>query len=904
MEKVLYVISHTHWDREWYQTFQQYRKRLVRMLDDLIEVLENDADFKHFHLDGQTIVIEDYLQIRPQNKERLYKLIRDKRIIIGPWYVMPDEFLVSGESLIRNLQKGIGQCEDIGTEYMKSGYVTDLFGHNSQLPQILSGFDINNAVLFRGIADYKKDTFIWQGADGSEVITSKLDKNRAYSNFYFAVRWPFDERDYDEDEMVERMKKLLSYYEDMQVSDVLLMMDGVDHIDAEPQLPKFMKLLEKRIDGIKFIHSTYEDYIKAQMDTKPELETIKGPLYNLGQMGMCNFLLKNVLSSMVNLKQENDLCETMLTRWAEPLDFACGMMNGRLKQTLKFRNMEPRKGFFVAAWEELIKNHPHDSICGCSRFEVHMDNEYRFRQAKDITLSIVDDTKETLSHNIDTTGRGTNGAVVVFNAGQNPFNRVVLFDLKTNTGCQCNFKFYDIEGNEIPYQIIGKKSDLEKESTFRELIRFNEGDLLTIAMKVSLPAMGYSTYTMEEFVTVWPSKTEYTYPVYYPPTKYLGTLRTGINSFNTGKIEVVVNSNGTLKVTSMKTSKIYDNVLAFENNGDTGDGWNYKKPLLDSSYISTCSDASFSIEADGPLAAIIKIVTRMILPSEIDGKNPNIRSKHRDTFEIESLITIKKDSSKIDVKTVVYNEHLEHRLRVLIPTDINNTVFYTKTPFDMQEWNVKKADWSNFQEVETNVNPSQGITLFGDSMDSILLTTKGLYEVELTDNKSKTLALTLFRTFPNEAGFKSQNSDFMKKKYEGEFSIDFRSPTTPNEALIEGEDSRSGISVFKTKNHEGILPKETSFVKIDSDENSVVFSSVVRESIIYKGEKFDTLRLFNSSTKSSKATVELPVMIMDAFIVDLLGSKTGDIKSEGKKLFLELGAKKILTVAFRTHKEY
>lgn len=904
MEKTLYVISHTHWDREWYQSFQEYRKRLVRLLDDLIEVLENDENYKYFHLDGQTIIIEDYLQIRPQNKERLYKLIREKRIIIGPWYVMPDEFLVSGESLIRNLQKGIHQCEQIGTDYMKSGYVTDLFGHNSQLPQLLNGFDINNAVLFRGIGDYEKDTFIWQGADGSEVITSKLDKNRAYSNFYFAVRWPFDEREYDDDEMVERMKKLLSYYEDMQVSDVLLMMDGVDHIDAEPRLPQMLKLLEEKIDGIKFIHSTFEEYIKAQIETKPELKTLKGPLYNLGKDGINNMLLKNVLSSMVNLKQENDLCEIMLTRLAEPLDFACGMMNGRLKANLKFRNMEPRKGFFDAAWEDLIKNHPHDSICGCSKFEVHMDNEYRFRQAKDIASTVIIDTKETLSNSIDTTGKGKNGAVVFFNAGQNSFNGVVTFDLKTNVGCQCNFKFYDVTGNETPYQIISKRSDLEKESTFRELIRFNEGEVLTIAMNVALPPLGYSTYTIEDFVTVWPSKTDYTYLKYYEPTRYLGTLRTGINSFNTSKIEVVVNSNGTLRIKNLATTKIYDNVLAYENCADAGDGWNYRKPFMDSTYITTCGEASFSIEADGPLAAVIKIVSRILLPKELDGRNQNSRSKDLETFEISTFVTLKKDSSRIDVKTIVHNEHLDHRLRVLIPTFIENMVFYTKTPFDMQEWNVKKVDWSAYQEVETNVNPSQGITLFGDVGNSVLLCTKGLYEVEVTDNDSKTIALTLFRTFPNEAGFKSQNRDFMKKKYEGDYSIDFREKTLPSEALIIGEDSRSGVSIYKTKNHEGIIPKELSFIKITSEKNTVAFSSVVRESIMLGENCFDILRIFNVSNENSKVMIELPVIIEEAFVVDLLGKKIEEIETTENSINLELGGKKIITIAFRTRKTH
>ena len=150
MDYTLYVVSHTHWDREWYESFQNYRYRLVRMVDDLLDLLENDPEFKVFHFDGQTIVLRDYLEIRPENEARLRKQIFDGRIVIGPWYVMPDEFLISGEALIKNLQFGHEICADYGVQPMKNGYVIDIFGHNSQFPQILRGLGIGAATLLPG----------------------------------------------------------------------------------------------------------------------------------------------------------------------------------------------------------------------------------------------------------------------------------------------------------------------------------------------------------------------------------------------------------------------------------------------------------------------------------------------------------------------------------------------------------------------------------------------------------------------------------------------------------------------------------------------------------------------------------------------------------------------------------
>ena len=137
--KIFYINS-THWDREWYVPFQNFRYNLVEMVDGLLNILENDSSYRMFCFDGQTIALEDYLEVAPENADRLGKLIRDGRLLIGPWYVMPDEFLVSGESLIRNLVQGHAIARKWGVEAWKYGYVCDIFGHIAQLPQILNGF--------------------------------------------------------------------------------------------------------------------------------------------------------------------------------------------------------------------------------------------------------------------------------------------------------------------------------------------------------------------------------------------------------------------------------------------------------------------------------------------------------------------------------------------------------------------------------------------------------------------------------------------------------------------------------------------------------------------------------------------------------------------------------------------
>ena len=145
----VYVYTHTHWDREWYRSFQEYRFRLIEVVDDILDQLDSGS-LDCFTLDGQAIVLEDYLDVKPENKDRLIRHIKEGRLEAGPWYVLPDEFLVSGESLIMNLYLGHRLTEKYG-KTTRTGYLPDSFGHSIDIPAILKKFNINNALLWRGI---------------------------------------------------------------------------------------------------------------------------------------------------------------------------------------------------------------------------------------------------------------------------------------------------------------------------------------------------------------------------------------------------------------------------------------------------------------------------------------------------------------------------------------------------------------------------------------------------------------------------------------------------------------------------------------------------------------------------------------------------------------------------------
>lgn len=878
----LYVISHTHWDREWYQTFQAYRKRLVYMVDELITHMEKDKEYLYFHMDGQTIVLEDYLQIRPENEGRLKALIKEGRIIIGPWYVMPDEFLVTGESLVRNLQKGFEISRAYGVEPMKIGYVTDIFGHNSQFPQILKGFGIDSALLYRGIGDYPKDAFNWEGADGSSVLALKMDKDRSYSNFYFAVRWPFEDRKYEKEELVSRMKELIKLSGSLAISSNLLMMDGVDHIEIEPELANILSVLNENIEEIEITHSKLEDYITAQQNSGVELDTIRGELYNVGKKGVNNQVLKNVLSSMVHIKQMNHECETLLTRWAEPF--------GAIASYIKPQNT---KGFFDEAWKQLMQNHPHDSICGCSITRVHEDNQYRFDQVKDIGHELLNLEFNDIASAINTKVLGKEKAIVIFNGSQQQYEGILEADLEFPTGSQGNFKIFNLEGNEIPYQLLSVQKGITKgKFAFRRLPEFPQKDLYKIAFAVSIPSLGYNTYGYEECKTIYPGLGDYSYKEFNPPTRYPGTMQTGHKTWENEFLKLAFEDNGTISVLNKETGKNYKDLLIFEDCGDVGDGWNYRKPIKDTRIMSLNARNDLAIEYEGPMSIQWKLVHTMKLPVKMSETGLE-RSKDTAEFEIMTYITMKRDSSRLEFHTSIDNKIREHRLRVSFPNYIKTDKFYSSTPFFLQEREIKKLDRHDYIEVETGVFPNQGVVTLKDEKDSLALYNKGLYEVEVSEDDSHSINITLFRSFKNEIGKNVGEMSFMVRKMSFEYALEFNSGKKPlGSIMTDGEAWRSGIETYCTDSHEGSMKTSESFMKIR-------IPGAVLSEFKAKDKDMKIVRIYNCTNEDTEGELLLYEVPRKVYILNLNDEITGEAPFMGDIIPLKLKPAQLMTIGIK-----
>lgn len=357
----VHIVPHTHWDREWYASFQTFRLRLVDLLDDLLPRMEADPGYAHFLLDGQLAVVDDYLAVRPGEERRLRRLVGSGRISVGPWYTLPDEFLVGGETLVRNLQLGLRTADRFGGA-MAVGYLPDMFGHIAQMPQILAGFGFEHAVVWRGVPGaIRRSGFWWRALDGTAVRAEYLPQG--YGN---GAALPDDAK-----EFVAAVAGFVDLWDDLLVGPVLWM-NGTDHQMPQPWLGRVVaEANDIQHDLDLRVTSLAEHLAGAPTDGLP---TWQGEL----RSGARANLLMGVVSNRVDVRRAAAAAERALVREAEPLA-ALFLPPERWPAAL-----------LEEAWRAVVRNAAHDSVCACSIDEVCDAVLHRYHEATDIGAGLAE----------------------------------------------------------------------------------------------------------------------------------------------------------------------------------------------------------------------------------------------------------------------------------------------------------------------------------------------------------------------------------------------------------------------------------------------------------------------------------------------------------------------------------
>ncbi|MBB6672252.1 alpha-mannosidase [Cohnella nanjingensis] len=909
----MYVVSHTHWDREWYQDFQAYRTRLVYLIDELIEKMERDPEYRYFMMDGQTIVVEDYLEIRPENRERLLSLIRSGRIAIGPWYVMPDEFLVSGESLIRNFLIGFRQSRSWGVEPLKSGYVPDLFGHNSQLPQILRGFGMDNTVLGRGfLGDADPSEMIWEGADGSRVIGLKLDEDRLYSDFYFFMRWPFADRayEYNREELILRAKDMLEYKQKRATTDLLLGLDGVDHSEIEPELPAILKTLNEAGLGVTFVHEHFEHYLRdlrERLGDGGTLNVFKGEQRSPGYSGVNNWVPLNVLSSRIHLKQMNANCETLLEKWAEPWGV--------------FTAWEGRpyaKGFYRKAWEYLIQNHPHDSICGCSIDQVHRDMVYRFDQSRLISEQMIKEEFRYISNHLQPDGVKGDYLLTVFNASQTNVDQAIDVELRLPPEYAqatvlpgsggAPFRIYDQHDREVEYQLLEvKRGVMSHTRPYRDIPDADILDVYRVAFHGNVPSFGYVTYGIRPIVSEGHKPKQYDAPLMAPLYRNpAGSMQVNAHTWDNGRVRIQIHSNGTITVHDLHSGNKYSNVLLFEDEGDVGDGWTHVSPTTNEVYSTAAANAQISVVYGGPLQTCIRIQLNMRVPDRADLE----KTRRSETFvelPITTFVELTKDDPIVRFRTVVHNTARDHRLRVLLPSGLAADRYYTSTPFDLVERRIQHPDYrSRLQSDDGGTAPHNGIVAVNDSSCGLAVYSNGLYEAVVRDDEPRTIAMTLYRSTGNEVLTNGGDGGQLLQELQFSYAIRPYSVAADREHTLWRERQlfaaglrsitrKAGKPLYETPHRaEAKLPAAHSFMAVSG---AGLIVSAVKESEDRPGQY--VIRIFNVLNRPVQGNLAFDRALQSAQLLNLDEQPAGEIDFGDRQITLDVKPKQVITVEIR-----
>jgi alpha-mannosidase len=349
------LVPHTHWDREWYEPFAVFSERLVAMMDTLLDLAADG--FPHFHLDGQTAMIDDYLERRPERADELAARVREGRLSAGPWVTQMDEFLVSGESHVRNLRMGLDRARELGAE-PRVGYLPDQFGHVGQMPRILRDAGLGWALVWRGVpAAIDRSTFRWRSSDGSaEVLCEYMPFGYSAGASLMQAHEPEALATAIRTE-IERMRPFL-------VDDRLLLMVGYDHAGPDATLPERLTRAAPFLPGIQARIAGIDEHVEGR--EMGDLPVWTGELRSSARA----HLLPNVVSARAPQKLERGRVETVLERHVDPV----AGPDDDLRR----------------AWTLLLWNGAHDSACGCSHDRVAADVDARFWEARTIAEEILE----------------------------------------------------------------------------------------------------------------------------------------------------------------------------------------------------------------------------------------------------------------------------------------------------------------------------------------------------------------------------------------------------------------------------------------------------------------------------------------------------------------------------------
>ncbi|HOZ45785.1 MAG TPA: glycoside hydrolase family 38 C-terminal domain-containing protein [Candidatus Hydrogenedentes bacterium] len=919
----IHVISNTHWDREWLFDFQETRLLLVEFLDSLLDILDNEPRYDSFLLDSQAVPLEDYLELRPENRARVEKHVAAGRLMVGPWYTCPEGFCVNGESLVRNLLYGHRVARAFGG-VMKVGHTPFSYGQNSQMPQIYAGFGIDTILFYHGVShDDTANEFIFEGADGTQILGSQMSAHARY-NFYFGLyrpvlygeyiddrvtTWtrgglPFHrcseahcmehhdlldaERHYYRAKLKPALEALLAEEKDAATTRFIAFMQGHDSSVGDTLTLRIIDDAQQYLGRDKMFHSNLPALMEKVKGAAKDLEVLKGERRVPKPMGGRIHLYSDVLSSRTRMKRLNARAETALQRWAEPyaaLTWALGAAYPKSALDL--------------AWKTLLKCHAHDSIAGSGVDEIERDMNYRLRQVINVSEGLTRRSLEFIQGRIDNSAAARDDVLfTVFNAAPRTRSEVVtvVADLPSTSGYGPDLSLIE-PGHQrpIPVQVCGRRPHQTvvnhlgnaPEMMACERVRFHFA-------AENVPAFGYATYYLRR-----------------EAVDARGTLVAGRNTMENEHLSVHINADGTLDITDKASGQVFSGLHYFEDSGEGGVAWMHVEPQFDQVLTSLSWPAVVALVESGPLLARYRIEYRIDVPVHIeeagdddwkrlDGFNNSARrSPETRTMKIVSEITLTKGARAVDVVTRFDNPCKDHRLRVLFPTRLAAKTCHVENAFDVVE---RPIEYGPNDPWARAVNPTFPMHRFVDVSDGavgLAVVNDGIREYQITNDADRAIAVTLMRAYEIALATVSKrwerHPEMELSQCPGAHEFHYRiyphaGTWAEGDVFAQADALTAPLEPAQVGPHGGHWPTKQGLLAIEPD--GLVLTALKQSE---DGEGL-VLRVFNPGTKATHGTIHLPAKIQSATVVSLEEMHQETLELHGKSLRVSVGPKKILTV--------
>lgn len=921
MKRRLHVISNTHWDREWRYSLWRNRHMLVELIDSLIDLMEQHPEYRHYILDGQSVVVQDYLQFRPEKYDRLKKLINKGRIQVGPWYTLPHEYGVSGESLVRNLLIGMTMAQAYG-QVCKIGYTVFSFGQISQLPQIYAGFGIDKIMVCKRVSKTRapNSEFLWESPDGTRALTTRFG-DHGRGNYFYSVfipalfgksiwkgtqlnpAWHYlydmggrpchlidNDSNYQDTflldsphgwypELIPQGIKDCKYtVRESTVTSPKLFSESADFCNPTLHTIHIINEGNKSLVEAELIHSNINDYMDelAKAVDNSKLAVVRGELRD----GPGQAVQASIHSTGIPIRLKNFKAETNLILVTEPLLFMTASLGYEYPRLM-----------IDKAWEYLLKAHPHDSITGLGDKSIWSNTLYRLDQVLDISDTLITHAIQQIVRHIDSPDEPADTIFfTAFNTLVHNRNADTEINLDLPSDTQPGFEILDDNGKIIPYQILhqilknnavvsGINRPLPYKAT-RIKIRLNLTDL---------PALGYKTFKLKY------NRLPQSCNEYGVKTIDSGSMFTSHNTMENNHLIVKVNGNGTLDITRKVSGHTYHNFLYFEDRGNIGLCHFRQYPLNDEVCTNLSVPADISAVEEGPLCCAMKVVTAISVPANTDRTG---RNGIKTTIDLEYKIRLTKYSEFVEVDLHVDNNARNHILRMIFPSNLKTNQTHADTPFDIDTRVLASRSENSPVDWTMDEQPCLSFVDVNDGKEGFAIFTGGLANYEMLYRTDRPLCIAVLRA--HEAIVDSGEAvlnhypDWDHAQSLGKHS--FRFAIYPHGESWDSACVAAKAAMFHTPvkiaqhgKGTGNLPYHQSWLSV---EPCFIHCSAIKKA--HSSESF-ILRLFNPTQNATEVNVKLAENYKEAWICDMGESRKQQL-CNGSCITTELSAKKIVTI--------